>query len=254
MDILVCCKVVPDEQDVVVAADGTLSFERAALKIGDYDLNAIEAGAQLAAAYEAKLTCITAGGDLSDDSKMRKSILSRGPEELVIHKNEALAQAKSAFTAQALKAVVEKIENYDLILCGEGSADLYARQVGIQLGELLGIPTVNAVSSIEIDGSVAKIERSLEDQVEVLEIPLPAVLSVVADMNTPRIPSMKEILSAGKKPVTVYTSDDIGFTAPAEAIETLSTLAPKQKDRACVIFEGDDEETIRNFIASLELQ
>ena len=63
MNIVVCYKIVPDEQDAVVQADRTLSFERAALKIGDYDLNAVEAGAQLATAHGASLICPTAGGD-----------------------------------------------------------------------------------------------------------------------------------------------------------------------------------------------
>ena len=76
MNIVVCYKIVPDEQDAVVQADRTLSFERAALKIGDYDLNAVEAGAQLASASGASLVSLTAGGDPVEDSKLKKAILS----------------------------------------------------------------------------------------------------------------------------------------------------------------------------------
>ena len=75
MNIVVCYKIVPDEQDAVVQADRTLSFERAALKIGDYDLNAVEAGAQLASASGASLVSLTAGGDPVEDSKLKKAIL-----------------------------------------------------------------------------------------------------------------------------------------------------------------------------------
>lgn len=254
MNIVACYKIVPDEQDAVVAPDRTLSFEKAALKIGDYDLNAVEAGAQLAEQYDAKLMCATVGGAVVEDSKLRKSILARGPEENFAVKEDSLSHAGSTLTARALKGLVEKIGTYDLILCGEGSADLYSQQVGIQLGEMLEIPTINAASSIEIDGSTAKVERSVDGQVETLEVSLPAVISVIADMNTPRIPSMKDILSAGKKPSTMLTAEDIGLSDFTETNKVMSVLAPVQKERACRIAEGEDEETIKAFLATIEEQ
>ncbi len=80
----------------------------------------------------------------------------------------------------------------------EGSADLYAQQVGVQLGELLGIPVINSVSKITVEDNKCIAERSLEDELEVLEISLPAVICVTTDINQPRIGGMKEILAAGK--------------------------------------------------------
>ena len=239
MNIVVCYKIVPDEQDAVVQADRTLSFERAALKIGDYDLNAVEAGAQLASASGASLVSLTAGGDPVEDSKLKKAILARGPHENVAVKDASLV----------LAAAVKQLDDVSLVLCGEGSADRYAQQVGVQLGELLGLPTVNAVSSIELDDGVAHVERTVGAVVERLDVPLPAVLSVVADMNTPRIPSMKDILGAGKKPSRVLSFEDVGFDGFDEAIDVVSTLAPEQRDRACEILEGDDDETIQAFAA-----
>ena len=233
MNIVVCYKIVPDEQDAVVQADRTLSFERAALKIGDYDLNAVEAGAQLASASGASLVSLTAGGDPVEDSKLKKAILARGPHENVAVKDASLPEAGSAVTARVLAAAVKQLDDVSLVLCGEGSADRYAQQVGVQLGELLGLPTVNAVSSIELDDGVAHVERTVGAVVERLDVPLPAVLSVVADMNTPRIPSMKDILGAGKKPSRVLSFEDVGFDGFDEAIDVVSTLAPEQRDRAC---------------------
>ena len=155
-------------------------------------------------------------------------------------KDASLPEAGSAVTARVLAAAVKQLDDVSLVLCGEGSADRYAQQVGVQLGELLGLPTVNAVSSIELDDGVAHVERT---------VPLPAVLSVVADMNTPRIPSMKDILGAGKKPSRVLSFEDVGFDGFDEAIDVVSTLAPEQRDRACEILEGDDDETIQAFAA-----
>lgn len=254
MNIIVCYKIVPDEQDAVVGADRTLSFDRATLKVGDYDLNALEAGAQLAATCGARLVGLTVGGDAVEDSKLKKAVLARGADENVALKDAALAHAGSTLTSRALKAALASIGDFDLVLTGEGSADRYAQQVGIQLGELLGLPVVNAVSALELDGSRALVERVVGNQIEKLEVPLPAVLSVVADMNTPRIPSMKDILSAGKKPSRVVTSSEIGLDDLSENLETISTLAPEQRDRACVVVEGDDEESVKAFLANMQAQ
>ena len=118
MNIVVCYKIVPDEQDAVVQADRTLSFERAALKIGDYDLNAVEAGAQLAAAHGASLVSLTAGGDPVEDSKLKKAILARGPHENVAVKDASLPEAGSAVTARVLAAAVKQLDDVGLVLCG----------------------------------------------------------------------------------------------------------------------------------------
>lgn len=254
MNIVVCYKIVPDEQDVAVRPDRTLSFERAALKIGDYDLNALEAGAQLAAEQGATLTSLTAGGDAVEDTKLKKAVLARGPQENVAVKDATLPEAGSAKTARVLAAALKQLDDVDLVLCGEGSADLYAQQVGVQLGELLGLPTVNAVSAIELAEGVAHVQRTVGNVVERLEVPLPAVLSVAADMNTPRIPSMKDILGAGKKPSRVLSLDEVGYVDADEAIRTVSTLAPEQRDRAGEVFEGSDDETIQAFVARLREQ
>lgn len=253
MNIVVCYKIVPDEQDVIVRPDRTLSFERAALKIGDYDLNAIEAGAQLAAAHDATLVSLTAGGDAVEDTKLKKAVLARGPQENVAVKDASLPEAGSAETARVLAAAVKQLGDVDLVLCGEGSADLYAQQVGVQLGELLGLPSVNGVIAIEIADGVAHVERAVGIVVERLDVPLPAVLSVAADMNTPRIPSMKDILGAGKKPSRVLSLDEVGYAAVdgVSEVEVVSTLATETRDRAGEIFEGCDDETVQAFLARL---
>lgn len=254
MNIVVCYKIVPDERDALVQADRTLSFDRAALKIGDYDLNAVEAGAVLAEQAGATLTCLTVGGEEVEDSKLRKGVLARGPETNVVVNDASVAQAGSAKTAQVLSAAIKTLDDVALVLCGEGSADRYAQQVGVQLGETLGWPVVNAVTAIELDGQTARVQRTVENVVESLEVPLPAVLAVAADMNQPRIPSMKDILAAGKKPTTSVSLAEIGIDGAPEEITTVSTLAPEQKERACTIFEGSDEDTINKFVSLIREQ
>lgn len=250
MNIITCFKVVPEE-DIIITSNGDLSFERAKMTISNYDLNSIEAGTQLIEANSGTLMGLSVGGLKIDDSKLKKNVLSRGPESLYIVADDNLDNMDTHQTSLALKAAIEKIGAYDLVLCGEGSADLYAQQVGVQLGQLLNVPTINSISKItEVDGKVI-VERTLEDEVETIELTLPAVVSVTSDINLPRIASMKQILAAGKKPSTVWTANDVNLAKPANSIEVLKTKAPKQVDRKQEIIEGDSEEAIKQFIAKI---
>jgi electron transfer flavoprotein beta subunit len=251
MDIITCYKIVPDAQDLVVLADQTLSLAKAELQIGQYDLNAVEAGMQIIEIVGGKVIALSAGGNNVDNSKLKKSILSRGPHELFLVKEESLENADTHWTASVLAAAVKKIGTYDLVLCGEGSSDLYAQQVGIQLGEILGLPTVNSVSRIIPQGDKIMVERTLENEIEVLEIPLPAVICVTTDINITRIPSMKDILGAAKKPSTLWTLADLDLAEAEIYNETISTLAPKQTDRKRIIVQGDSTEQITEFYKNI---
>lgn len=245
MNVLVCYKIVPEEQDIVVLQDRSLSFARAEWKIGQYDLNGIEAGMQIAEAAGGKISALSVGDKQLENSKLKKGVLSRGPEDLYLVIDPQLAQADTHLTAQTLAAAVRKIGGVDLIICGEGSSDLYAQQVGAQLGEILNLPAINGISKMIPEGDKIIAERTLEHEVEVLEIPLPAVVSVTTDINLPRIPSMKNILAAGKKPVTEWDLPTVGLPGITKGTEVISTLAPEQVDRKKIIVEGESEEVIQ---------
>ncbi|AHF07339.1 electron transfer flavoprotein [Desulfitobacterium metallireducens] len=251
MNVIACYKVVPEEQDIVVQPDRNLSFARAEWKIGQYDLNAVEAGMQIVEAVGGKVSALSVGDKQADNSKLKKGILSRGPEDLFLVVDDRFGNADSHLTAKALEAGIQKIGSYDLILCGEGSGDLYSQQVGIQLGELLNVPTLNAVSKITPAGDKLVVERTLENEVEVLEVTLPSVISVTTDINLPRIPSMKNILAAGKKPTTQWGAAHLGLEDAKKPTETLSTLAPADVDRKQIIFEGDTEEVVQKLFENI---
>lgn len=252
MNIVVCVKLAPDAGDIEVRGDGSISLERAEWVIGGFDLQAIEAGMQLAESSGGKVTVLSAGPRQINNSKLKKDILSRGPDELVMVVDDRLANADTAATAAVLAAAIHRLEQVDLVLCGEGSADLYFQQVGLQVGERLELPTLNAISQITPQGDHLLVERSLEDEVEVIEVPLPAVLSVTTDINQPRLPTLKEILKASKKPVTEHTLDDLGIAEAAKnKIETLSTRAPLQVQRKGVVIEGSADEAAQALVGYL---
>ena len=249
MNIVVCCKVVPDDQDIQVAADGTLDYSKAKPIVSAYDLNAIEAAAQLAAANEgSNVVAVTVGGADIDDSKLKKNVLARGVDELYMTADDACKGLDAHAAAAALADLVAKAGEYDLILCGDGSADDYAQQVDVQLAARLGLPSVNGATKIEAGSGSVTVERTLEDVVEVVEAPLPCVVSVAPDIALPRIPGMKDILAAGKKPMNVAGADG----AYESALEVLSCKAPEQAERKLEVMDASEDGAIEKFAAALK--
>ncbi|EDZ3530085.1 putative electron transfer flavoprotein FixA [Salmonella enterica subsp. arizonae] len=252
MKILTCYKCVPDEQDIVINnEDGSLDIHKADAKISQYDLNAIETACQLKQqAGDAVVTAMSVGGQALINAKGRKDVLSRGPDDLIVVIDEQFEQALPQQTAAALAAAAQKA-GFDLIICGDGSSDLYAQQVSLLLGETLHIPAINGVRNIlSLSEDALIVERELEDEIETLHIPLPAVVAVSTDINSPQIPSMKAILGAAKKPVQVWSAADIGFSAAAD-YSSQRVAAPKQRERQRIVIEGEGEEQIAAFAENL---
>lgn len=250
MHIVTCFKVVPEEQDIVVTPDGKLNLDRAEAKISQFDLNGIEAGVVLAGEGD-QVTALSIGGKYLENTKIRKDVLSRGPSDLVLVKDAAFDGALADVTASAIAAAAKTV-GFDLLVFGEGSGDLYAQQTGLLAAGILGIPVVNAVSKIEKAEGKVIVERTLEGEIEVIELPLPAAVCVTSDINTPRIPSMKAILGAGRKPTKALGAADIGWTAPAPVAELEGVSVPPRKERARIIVEGDSPEAVADFAAKIK--
>lgn len=242
MKIIACCKIVPNEEGIVVLPNRELSMDNAPLAISQYDLNAMESGKKLAAETKGSLVALSIGSTAAlENTKIRKDVLSRGADELSVVMDDEHSFSDSLQTAKAIAAALKTMDSYDVVLCGAGSADLYAQEVGVQVGTLLDIPVVNNVTAINVaSDNTLEVERTLEEEIEVLEVTLPAVLSVSSEINVPAVPSMRDIMKAGKKPVNVLTIEE-DLTA---STTTLEQLAPEQQDRRQEIVEGDGEEAV----------
>jgi electron transfer flavoprotein beta subunit len=251
MKIVACLKCIPDPQDIKIQVDGSVSLEKAEWIIGEYDLLAVEAAVNLAESCSGKVIALSAGPKEIRTSKLRKDILSRGLDELFLVVDDVLSINDTFTTATVLTEAIQKLGHVDLVLCGEGSSDLYFQQVGLQVGELLGWPSLNSVGKIETSGKYLVVERDLEEDVEILEIPLPAVLSVTTYINKPRLPTMKDIIKAGQKPVVEWSLDDLRMYRIKAGVEVISVKAPPQVGRKKIIIEAELEEAVDALISYL---
>ena len=132
------------------------------------------------------------------------------------------------------KQLSTKLARWDLILCGEGSIDAYSRQVGPRLAEALGVPALTQVTRVEASEGKLAVHRSLEDRTLILDVPLPALLTVGQEINVARFPTVLQIMGASRKPQVQWTLSDLGFaeeqTASAmSGIRTLALYAPKDE-------------------------
>ena len=248
MKILVGCKVVPEEQDIAVNGE-TLELSKANPKISQFDLNALQAAVDIKEQNaDANIKVLSIGGKGLENTKVRKDILSRGADELVVISSDKFENLLPCDTAEMFKQTASNL-GFDLIICGDGSGDLFAGQTGLRVGALLDIPAINCVNKIvSVDATKIVVQRELENEIEELEIALPALICVSTDINTPAIPGMKAILAAAKKPVNAMDSNfDL-----SGVVELKEVKAPKKKDRLKVIVEGDGDDKIAEFASNFK--
>jgi electron transfer flavoprotein beta subunit len=254
MNIIVCMKQVVDLEQIRIKADTRQPvLDGLPVLLGDFDKCALEEAVRIKEKQGGKVTALAAGTPKLKDTI--KEALAIGADEAVLMTDPAFQGSGSAGSAGLLAKAIEKIGAFDLILLGDGSADNYSGQVPPRLAELLNLPQVGAVRQMEVlDGKVRAV-RDLEDALEVVEVDLPAVVSVTSEINTPRLPPLSAILKAGRKPVQTWGPNDFGVTAgmvgpAASPVEVLSNLAPVQ-NRKQVLFE-DAAEGVVELVKALQ--
>ena len=230
-NVIACYKWVIDEADIRVGANGALQLDQAGRKISEYDRNAIEAAVQVVEQHGGSVTALSLGAP--DVKNSAKDVLSRGPERALLVLDPALAGADSHTTALGLAGAVRLAGPCDVIVCGEGSGDVYAQQVGPRLAELLDMPCITFVTKLSVTATGVVAERKLEDGIEVVEAAFPVLVTVLPDINKPRIPGLKQVMAAGKKEVKVVDAAAVGLGAPevADRFETRALKAPTSNRR-----------------------
>jgi len=219
MRIAVCIKRVPDsETRVKIAADGK-SLDEAGVKfvMNPYDEFAVEEGLR-----RGEVTILSLGPAAAQETI--RTALAMGADRGVLLQADKIPA--DPFEVAKVIAAELKSTSWDLILFGRMAIDDYNHQVGPLVAELLGLPCVTAVSHLEIEGSKGVAEREIEGGIEVVEFPLPAVLTADKGLNEPRYPALKGIMAAKKKPLEVKpvqvgggSFDVVALTPPPERKE-----------------------------------
>lgn len=254
-NILVCYKWVLDEQDIKVRPDDlSLDTSRAKGKISDFDRNAIEAASLLVEAQGGNVDALSYGTQALKLSV--KDVLSRGPNKLNWI-GDASAEGADAFVvANVLAAAIRRTGPYDLILCGEGSSDMFFQQTPARLAALLGLPCVTYVQKMTWANGVLTATRKLPDCTEEVRVAGPAVVSVLSEMNKPRIPSLKQVLGASKKPSEELPISSLGL-APEDLAPRAVRGTPKgflMNRRNIVYKESDAAANVAQLVASLKAE
>jgi electron transfer flavoprotein beta subunit len=253
--IAVCMKQVIDLEHIRIRQDTREPvLEGLPVKFGGFDKNALEAAVRIKEADPAVRVTVVASGS----AKLRDTIkeaLAMGADDAVLLIDPAFEGADAGGSARLLATAIKKLGEVDLVLLGEGSADEYSGEVPARLAELLGLPEVTYVRELEIlPGGGLRATQDLEEELEMLETDLPAVVGVTSELNEPRLPSLAAILLAAKKPVTQWTAGDLGVTAEvvgagAANVITLSNRAPEQA-RKGLVYE-DPQEGIAEVLKAL---
>ncbi len=209
--------------------------------VNGFDENAVEAALQIKDAQEATVTVISAGSSFALD--VMKKPLSMGADELVLLQDDAFENTiDSFFTAQLLAAAVKKLGGFDLIICGRQASDWDNAQVPLGVAEILGMSCVALGRKVTVDGDKVTVERLIPDGYEVVEAPLPALVTVSNELGQPRYPTLRGIMAATRKRPTIWAAGDLDADAgQLEPRITLHDLFVPQRTQECEIIEGDDE-------------
>ena len=215
MNMIVCCKQVIDPEappasfKVDAASNKVVPPQGVPPVISPFDESAVEAALRVKDAKGGKVTVLSLGTNLLRD--VVKKPLSMGADELILLEDAAFAEGDSYTIAYALSMAIKKIGAFDLIFCGRQAADWDSGQVGSGIAELLGLPSVTLAKKIDITAEgKARVEKLITDGYEVIEVSLPALITVSNEIGQPRYPTMKGIMAAKKKEPVTWKPADIG--------------------------------------------
>jgi len=257
MNIIVLIKQVPDTTEVTLdPKTGTLIREGIESIINPDDLHAVEAAIGLKESVSGKVTVLSMGPPQAIDAV--SEAIGMGADEGVLLTDKAFAGADTWATSFTLGRAIQKIEDYDLIICGRQAIDGDTAQIGPQVADWLQLPQVTYVCEIEkIEQDHMVVKRRLEDGYERVRCRLPALLTVIGEMNTPRFPIAGRLLDAckAKAPIKVWNAADIGVQTRDVGLEgslthVIKTFAPKSK-REGKILEGDTREVVSKLVGKL---
>ena len=256
MNIVVCIKQVPGTTDIKIDPEtNTLVREGVESIINPFDTYALEEGVRLRERCGGKVTALSMGPPQAEGA-LREAI-SLGADEAILLSDRAFAGSDTWATSYVLSRALVRMGDYDLVICGRQTLDGDTGQVGPGLSEMLSIPFVAYVSKVEElgDGHL-RVERMVEDGHEVIETSLPAVITVVKEINVPRLPSLRGSMKAKSAQVPVWGAADIGADADRAGMAGSPTRVVRvffpQRTHKSEMLQGSLEEQVDQLLDRLE--
>jgi electron transfer flavoprotein beta subunit len=257
MNIIVCIKQVPETTEVRINPEtGTLIREGVPSIINPFDMYAIEEGLRLRERFGGKVTVLTMGPPQAKGAL--RECISLGVDDAVLLSDLAFAGSDTLATSYSLSRAIMKLGGFDLIICGKQASDGDTAQVGPGIAECLKIPFVAFIKRIErIENGTVRVQRMMEYGYDVIELQLPALLTVVKEINEPRLPSLKGKIRARKyEPIALKAGDlnvkneRLGLTgSPTQVIKVFT---PEIRREGEMIAGDNPDEIARNLKSKLK--
>ena len=254
MEIIVSIKQVPDTTEIKIDPEtNTLIRDGVPSIINPFDVNAIEEGLRLREKHGGRVTVITMGPPQADTAL--RDALAMGVDDVILISDRKFAGADTWATSYTIAKAIEKMGKFDILFFGKQAIDGDTAQVGPGVAEWLDIPQVAYIKKIEIKDNTARVQRMMEEGYEEIEIKLPALFTVLKEINEPRMLSLKGKMMAKKKEITVWTAD--GIEAEDDKIglnnsptKVVRTFTPTPRDRG-EIFDGDPKDVASEIVKRL---
>ncbi len=219
--------------------------------LSPFDENALEAALKIKDSQPANVIVVSLGKKLT--RTVVKAPLAAGADQLFLLEDDSFSDFNTALTARALVAAIQKIGQFDLILCGIQAADTNAGQVPTGIASLLGIPCITFARKVDLNDNKVRVEKALADGSEVVELPLPAVVTTSYEVGTLREPGVEAFMSAGKKPMTVWNAQTLGLQPGITNPTSFAKMYQPAHDTKCEIMEGaSPEEKAGKLVAKLK--
>lgn len=250
MKIFVCVKHVPDTAATIKVSSDT-AYDDADIKFiaSPYDEFGIEEAVTLVENQGGEVIIVTVGGESAPDTI--RGALAMGASR-AIHVKTDTQFLDSELTAQALKNAIEQDGAPDMIFCGKGSVDTESFQTPYRVANLLGIPVVNEVSALEVEGGKAKATReSGAGEKQVIEMGLPCVIGATKGLNEPRYPKFPDIMKAKKKEIKEMGLTDLGVDPGAAKVTLVKLEAVPERSQAKML-EGSVDDQVDELIRVLK--
>jgi electron transfer flavoprotein beta subunit len=242
LNIVVCVKQTPDTAATLTVVDGKASWGEAPLVLNPWDEYAVEQALLTKEAEGGEVTAICLGPETAEEAL--KQALAMGCDQAILIQDPAFDSVDSLVASRVLAAGIQKLDSRDLVFFGKAAVDTDTGATGPQVARRLGWPSLNlvaAVSELNSSEKTITVERLLEEGRQVVSGPLPAVVSVVKEINEPRYPSFMGIRKASKAEIPKWTASDIGLDGDIQsALSWPEIQAPAKGETKCEIIEGGE--------------